>query len=453
MNTKTFWKRRELYRRILRESPLLYRAARKSESDIPDAAALAASYVLGPALGGFTHWLLSEAVKQGKKRLYFLARDGYFFYKAALLFREKLNLPLDCRYLSCSRFSLRLPLYHLDHSAAMEYICRGGMDVTPEKILLRAGLSRQEACQLLGKLNLPFGNTQTVPYARLGDIRASLEHNEEFLSLMDRRSRESLPELLGYLKQEGLAENTEAAVVDSGWVGSMQKTLNTALELLGDHNPLEGFYWGLYELPRDVDPDQYHCYYFSPLGSLRKKVFFNNCLFETIFTAPHGMTLSYRKEGDHYQPVYAAVRPERLAFTQSLETQLMRYVSHLAELTPELSGGYARDLAVIRKLFHAFMGRPSPEEADVFGSLPFSDDVLEGETEPIAPLLTPRQRDAGRLFYRIPSVFRSGENVPGAWYEGSILRQGGKKQPYLWENRCLNYLRFLRKAYQQKREE
>ena len=39
--------------------------------------------VLAPTLYEFVVWVLQEALQSGKKRLYFLARDGYQMYLAA----------------------------------------------------------------------------------------------------------------------------------------------------------------------------------------------------------------------------------------------------------------------------------------------------------------------------------------------------------------------------------
>lgn len=59
----------------------------------------------------------------------------------------------------------------------------------------------------------------------------------------------------------------------------------------------------------------------------------------------------------------------------------MEYIHRLAEEIGER--GFERaacleDKETIRQLLKRFMGEPSRAEAEVFGSLPFSDDVLEG---------------------------------------------------------------------------
>ena len=150
-------------------------------------------YVLSPALNGFVLWVLREALAAGKKRLYFLARDGYLMYRTAEILCRELEIDLECRYLCCSRYSLRLPAYHLDEQGAMEYICRGGIDVTPRKILDRAGLTGEEKEEILSEANANFrgkdhreyGIDEIVAYAELSGIREALEHIPKFWQLLE----------------------------------------------------------------------------------------------------------------------------------------------------------------------------------------------------------------------------------------------------------------------------
>ena len=101
-------KRKAQYLRALQKSPRLHRAALALPAS-RGALETACSYALAPALAGFVQWLLDRAVRSGKKRLYFLARDGYFFYQAALILCKAhgcrwtagtsaaLATPCDCR--------------------------------------------------------------------------------------------------------------------------------------------------------------------------------------------------------------------------------------------------------------------------------------------------------------------------------------------------------------------
>ena len=371
--------RRAQYEKLLQESPLLYRAAQQMPLPGGDAAALAGCRVLAPALAGFTGWLVNQATGSGKKRLYFLARDGYLMYRAARILCERLSLPIDCRYLSCSRYSLRLPFFHRDREAALDYICRGGMEVT-------------------------------------------------------------LPN----------------AIVDSGWVGSMQKALGDILRSLGRKQRLEGYYWGLYDLPAGARREDYHVYSFGPEGAIREKAYFNNCLFEAVYSAPHGMTLGYREQEGRYFPLYGKTAPENVEWSQRLEAWLSRYVALLSEeiaRSPSVfvpsAGAVLPDVRrTTRRLLRLFMAAPSRAEAEAFGSLPFSDDVLDGQEKPLAERLSGKELAEGHFLQKLLAAagLRNPPARESAWYEGSAALYGRHVRYHLFQYRLYQCLRYLQKS-------
>lgn len=67
---------------------------------------------LAPVLYAYIYWVLKEAKKRDIHTLYFLARDGYIMNKIARVICENEELDICCRYLYCSRMSLRMPTYH-----------------------------------------------------------------------------------------------------------------------------------------------------------------------------------------------------------------------------------------------------------------------------------------------------------------------------------------------------
>lgn len=330
--------RRRVYLDHLRRSPNLYRAAKELLVPAEDPVGVVCSYVLAPAVGAFTMWLLNQAEKKKIQRLYFLSRDGYLFYQAARILCEAYHLPLECRYLSCSRYSLRQGMFHLDRKSALEHICRNGMEVTPSVVLRRAGLTADEQREVLHRLCLPYEKKHLLEGRELRSLQKRLSRCGLFFSYMDRHSRQALPGLTGYLQQEGLLENVKYAVVDSGWTGTTQKTLGEILRYMGRRELLEGYYWGLYELPEGVNPKAYHSYYFSPTGGLREKVAFHNCLFEVLCAAGHGMTLGYEKQRNRWAPRYGAIFPEEKEFAAKAEKYVTSYIRKLSR-QPVNDGG------------------------------------------------------------------------------------------------------------------
>lgn len=153
---------------------------------------------------------LAECCEKRDRTALFLARDGYFMYRIAQRYCEELCLPVECVYLCCSRYSLRIPTYHTDMEEALSYICRGGIDVTLQKILDRSGLTWEEQKNVRTQLELPHEFLEdpdaVIPYAKLGEIRRALQKCSYFLQCVEVHSKESMPALAGYLKQAGLLE-------------------------------------------------------------------------------------------------------------------------------------------------------------------------------------------------------------------------------------------------------
>lgn len=429
--------------------------------------------VLAPALSSFVLWVLQEAERKEIRRLYFLARDGYFMYRCAVILCEQLGLDIDCRYLYCSRYSLRVPFYHLNRQDAMEYICRGGIDVTRRKIIERSGIDRKKQQEILSILDYSEIADEVVPYPMLKKIRRELEQCESFQEAVAENSRQEMPRLKQYLIQEGLLEKTSYALVDSGWVGSMQKTLGDILRYLGYTAELRGYYWGLYELPAGVRKENYHCYYFSPGRGLREKVYFSNCLFEAIFSAPHGMTVGYRTEGERMVPVLEAFSEERKAFLKKTEHYLMQYAEGLGnalrqeqypkqqEASPfkrrKKSGRRSstkRDLRIVKKLIAAFMGHPTREEAGVYGKLRFSDDIMDDAKKQVAEPLDADELKANHVVNKALNMLgiRHDYIKESAWYEGSAALYGVDVRKHQRQYAMYKRLLYIRQSYLKKRK-
>jgi len=431
------------------KSPRLYKPAADLKEDNDDVTARVSNYVLGPSLCGFVLWTLNEAVKSGKKRLYFLARDGYLMYQSAKIFCEKLNLPIECRYLSCSRYSIRVPLFHMDTNDALEYVCRSGIDVNMKKILNRAGLTEQEQVEVLDGIELNIDMSEVIPYARLGEIRCVLKENKQFMQYMCDHSKEAIPNLMGYLRQEGLLDKVDDALVDSGWVGSMQKTLNQLLAYMGRKEKLEGYYWGLYELPAGAERGAYHCYYFGPEGGLKEKVYFSNCLFEVIFSAPHGMTLRYEEDGGEFVPVYDFIADVRRNFIEVMEYLLVQYTKQLADGLDSLGTvDFQKDRRTIKALIRLFMGKPTQMEAKMYGECMFSDDVLESDMQPVAAVMSEKELKDNHVLNKVLIMFgmKKGNIRESAWYEGSAAGNGQAVGWHLRQYALYKYLLYVRKT-------
>ena len=369
--------------------------------------------VLAPALGAFVRWVLGRALEEGVSRLYFVARDGWFPWRLAQGLCRAWELPLECRYLYGSRLAWRQPLFCLDHRRALGQLCGGRGGLTLGRILLRGGFSPQEAARLAPRLGL--APERPLSRRELRELPSRLEACQGFFPLLDRLSREALALAEGYLRQEGLWDPVPWALVDSGWMGSLQESLSALLDALGWKGELSGFYWGLYRAPR---AGRWECFYFRPGRDVRRQGTFEPCLFEAVFTAPEGTVLGYRRKGGSFLPRLEGGPPPSEAWAREEEI-FRRYGEHLARRPRPL--GDRREAGKLQPGLGALMARPTRGEAAAFGALPFSDGPAGEGSLPLAAPLSREELKGGLLLSR---ALTGRGAPPSAWLPGSAALAG-----------------------------
>ena len=285
-----------------------------------------AEEVLAPVMVEYVKWILSRAQQLGIQRIYFLARDGWPMYRSACILSENRHPHIECRYLECSRYALRLPSFAIRKKESLDQIFLDGIDVTLRKILARAAISGQEAVRAAQAAGASCDLDVILSRREIQRLKPLFFHCPLFWQLVEYHAAKALPAACGYLRQEGLFEDVRWAVADSGWTGSLQETLETLLRAEGYQREFCGFYFGLYQLPRDAKESGYHAYYFDVRGKIRRKARFSNSLFECVFSAPQGMTEGYRKnrQGQYVplrRPALEENFPALRAVEQAVETR------------------------------------------------------------------------------------------------------------------------------------
>lgn len=416
---------------------------------------VAFSYVLAPTLLMFVLWVLTEAVKNGKQRLYFLARDGYMMYQVAEYICKQWKIPVECRYLYCSRYALRMGEYCLLGENCLDYICLGGMEVSFESLMRRGGLTDKEAMEITKAMNMQERTGQIFSSEQIQEIHFQLQKNNKFLKYVMAHSREEYPNVIGYLKQEGLLDDISYAIVDSGWVGSIQKSISHLVESTGCNREIDGFYFGLYEYAAGMERARYHSYFFTPTDGNSKKALFCNNLFECIFSAPEGMTCGYQKVNDRYEPrFYQSKNQNRKRIEKGMEL-VLTYVGAYVERRK--IGSDSKNLKfekkVLSQLIAAFMAHPTMEEAKVFGKYVFNDDVTGKETHPVAARLSKEELRQTRLLQRLYryATHKGSCSVLSAWPEGSSVLAKGEHTNRLMQDVIYKYLLYSRKSLEQRR--
>lgn len=403
----------------------------------------------GPVLHSFVSWILEEAQKRGIHTLYFLARDGYVLQKIARMLCRERGLAIQCRYLYCSRASLRMPSYHLIGEEALDLIFSGGYYVTPERFLERAGIPAayweqvmSEAgirpvpsgqCIQQSKACLQKNSRRTLGWLQIQRYRSRIARSKTFQKCLQEHSRQSYKTAIGYLRQAGLLAQTHIGIVDSGWTGSMQRSLRQLLEAEGFRGQMTGFYFGLYQNPKEQRDGEYLSWYFSPKMKKRRQLFFCNNLLECFLSAPHGMTVDYKLRQGRYEPVLE--HTEQGTPIPWIRTQLRGILDGAAM---QEKAGKAYTLKQCARILGRLMAAPTSKEARVYGNFLFCDDITEGYLYPLAEVGQEKLLREHLLAVRLWNRRRKQKPMPLFWPFGTIaLVRAPLKRSIYWLDACL----------------
>lgn len=349
------------------------------------------------------------------------------------------QIPLECRYLEGSRYAWRMAEGYLEPEILIDRMCVGGLHVTLRSILLRGGLGDAEAEEIAGSLGKTGEIDRELCYEETRRYRRDLLQCGRLREILTDRGREAYENTLAYFRQEGLTDQVPFALVDSGWVGTLQQTVSRLVEsAVGQAPDLRGFYFGLYELPEGVNRKRYETFYFRPWRDIGKKVRFSNCLFEAVCSSDDGMTVGYRREAGRMVPIRACGE----------NANAERILANLGAAERFLDGWNGTVLTDSCGRLVRMMTHPTPAEAMLWGSYRFSDDVRTGHEEAVAADLSRAEIRALYPLRRflIMKGIRQGALGESAWAEGSIVLAGGEVRRNLRHFRMYKRMIYIRKA-------
>ena len=369
------------YAGVLRQFPAYAQAAEELLPALSDDHARLTAQVTAPVLFTYVWHVLLQAERIGLRRLYFLARDGYVMLGIAREIARVCPVSLELRYLYCSRASLRMPSYHrIGEEETMELLLHRGTNLTMRHILDRASLDDAQRTALYDSLGFDAAREQeALDEPGFAEVCMQLRRSKLFHRQVTENSAAAYEAAAAYFAQEGLMDGTPFGIVDTGWTGSMQRSLRQLSEQIPSIN---GFYFGMYARPQAAADGVYHTWYFSHRSPAAVITKFNNNLFECMCAAPHGMTIGYRKtEDNRYAPVMKAVDSTLAARS---ETQVRICRDFAAVCAPKIRyEGFdpERMHRLTRGLLTGLMYRTDSREARAFGDFPFCDDVTESYSD------------------------------------------------------------------------
>ena len=348
-----------------------------------------ASNVIAPVFFGFVHWVLQETKRQGIQRLYFMARDGQILWKIAQIICRKWGYDIDCQYFYGSRQAFHFPSIQQIGETEQEWLfdrppffsvrlACDRVNIQPEQIadaLTRYGLSAEM-----------WDKNLTEP--EFTALKAAFQDREVIDRIVDLAAiyREKA---IGYFKQTGIGDGRSFAIVDSGWTGRSQRSFSQILAIANLYPPdgVPGFYFGLERRIKGFSTDRLIPYFLEPDAITERRSLSSSPILELFLAADHGSTVRYEKQDGQYIPILRSEKNER-----ALQWGVLVQQQAILDFTERLTDRLRPEECEVRyfhqvteHLLRTFIHQPNQEEAQVFGSQPFSDQQLENKFHDLAP--------------------------------------------------------------------
>lgn len=377
--------------------------------------------VTAPVFIAYVTWVLKLAQKSEVKKLFFLARDAKIFYEIACYLCRINQIDIECRYLYCSRYSLRLPMYYLDKEYAIETLFVGGSKTSVNVILNRFGMEEKEKDALCKELGIDINErSELINNVGIHLLKERLFKSQMFLKMLEEKSLDSYNNSIGYFIQEGLLEETRVCLVDSGWTGSIQKCLGKILHSVKPDIEIKGYYFGL-ERIREKENGIYESFFFSPYKNFFRINKFNYNIFEALCAVNHGMTLGYKMDKDVYKPVL-----KEFTYREYIEKQTKVIMKYAEDLKIDLKYVDEKSLdGVISENILSFIMRPSKNEADFYGQIEFCEDFSESYEIKLAAECTKKELRRYflpvRIYDRLLSKSTKRQLSESLWIEAAIV--------------------------------
>lgn len=346
-----------------------------------------AACVAAPILTAYVIWILQQAKVKQLARIYFLARDGEILLQIAKELAPNIYPEVELRYIYVSRQALRMPGLTKISQSFWEWMFDDTDIFTIESLLARMCLDLTDAQIFFEPLGYSRDRwQQNLSAKERKELRAKLESHTLLQEKILEVAAQKREVLKAYLFQEKMLDGQAFGLVDVGWRGSLQLSLESAFEIFGSRNPV-GFYFALDKPSGGLTHKGEALTFFFNLNNstgLRNDIDYRYVSAMEVFCAGcEGTTLSYALHPDgSVKPILKHIHNQPaldwgLKYFQSTVVTFVRYL--VTNSPQDFNINYSPKILreALDQVFLTFTSSPTIQEAEAFMDCPFFDDPNE----------------------------------------------------------------------------
>lgn len=345
---------------------------------------------MGPMFYGFVHDLIKQAINEGIKRLYFLARDGYLLKIIAEEIIACFRYRIEIRYLYTSRQATYFASIFCVTTSNFAWIFQEMDNIITLNVVAKrlhftsaALIDLFEADLKHSLVSHGFDNRLT-PYL-ISRLQNELLSNANLKAKVEAKAKDCRETVIGYFEQEGLFQNERIGFVDIGWKGTLQDAIFKILKSKKIDFKLTSYYLAVTHFSEHTSPNnrKVPAYMFP---SIKPGI---GPVLELLLQCEHGTTLSYRQdESGHFEPVLkaASVYLEDWGlddYKKGIRT-FSRTLSQALATYPNIETTYSAITPILIELLKDV----TPEVAATLGDLYYSGNIEESNVRKFAPPFT-----------------------------------------------------------------
>ncbi len=320
--------------------------------------------MFGPLLFGFCQWIHQKIKTENLDYLCFLSRDGQIVKKA-----YEIMYKTNEKYFLASRRTLTVPL--LTNANNMKDI----LDMVPyikreenvKDFLSKIGIYDE---RIKANIEKKYGST-----LKRCDLDSYIGEKifEIIKSSIYENSYKEKNAAIGYISEN--LPNGRIGLVDIGWYGTMQKSLDKICKEINREKDFYGLYFGLLKKGNTVlEKADGYIYDYKKVSHFDPSLIYGfNGLIELMFTADHGSAKRYVKEDKRFKCELEKDKGEYNDFVQNVQAAALKFIQYMvdSDISIELTDKEA--FCILEDL----LSNPTLEESCILGDLYFYDAYFE----------------------------------------------------------------------------